>query len=204
MHAIGGILKRQVALRFTNPTTNSYKRLVPGWLTNNRSRLQPRATARPRSASPVYSRPSKKAKRIEFRCSDSSSCNPYLAFPQIRHGGSRLACRDKARPRPAARQGHLRPRSHRKNSSKVPRAPTSRRSAPARLRPTTVLAQGRRLYRRRHQHLDLGSSAKEVDAIRLRSASATSSACTGILIVISSSKASRKRERPVPLCLPVI
>ncbi|HYT90828.1 MAG TPA: type I glutamate--ammonia ligase [Gemmataceae bacterium] len=78
MYAIGGLLKHAPALcAITNPTTNSYKRLVPGY----EAPVNLAYSRRNRSASiriPVYS-PSPKAKRVEFRCPDGSS-NPYLAF----------------------------------------------------------------------------------------------------------------------------
>jgi len=78
MFAIGGLLKHAPAiLSFTNPTTNSYKRLVPGY----EAPVNLAYSQRNRSAScriPMYS-PSPKAKRVEFRCPDPS-CNPYLAF----------------------------------------------------------------------------------------------------------------------------
>ena len=78
MYAIGGLLKHAPALcAITNPTTNSYKRLVPGY----EAPVNLAYSRRNRSASiriPVYS-PSPKAKRLEFRCPDPS-CNPYLAF----------------------------------------------------------------------------------------------------------------------------
>ncbi len=106
MYAIGGILKHAPAvLAFTNPTTNSYKRLVPGY----EAPVNLAYSQRNRSAScriPMYS-PSPKAKRIEFRCPDPS-CNPYLAFSRHDDGGHR---RDPEQDRSgrAARQGHLRP-----------------------------------------------------------------------------------------------
>jgi len=78
MWAIGGLLRHAPALcAITNPTTNSYKRLVPGY----EAPVNLAYSRRNRSASiriPVYS-PSPKAKRLEFRCPDGSS-NPYLAF----------------------------------------------------------------------------------------------------------------------------
>jgi glutamine synthetase len=81
MHAIGGLLRHAPAvLAFTNPTTNSYKRLVPGY----EAPVNLAYSQRNRSAScriPMYS-PSPKAKRVEFRCPDPS-CNPYLAFAAI-------------------------------------------------------------------------------------------------------------------------
>jgi glutamine synthetase len=76
--AIGGILKHCSALcAFTNPTTNSYKRLVPGF----EAPVNLAYSSRNRSAAvriPMYSA-SPKAKRIEFRTPDPS-CNGYLAF----------------------------------------------------------------------------------------------------------------------------
>ncbi len=81
MHAIGGILKHAPALlAITSPTTNSYKRLVPGF----EAPVNLAYSRRNRSASiriPMLSS-SPKAKRIEFRCPDPS-CNPYLAFSAI-------------------------------------------------------------------------------------------------------------------------
>jgi glutamine synthetase len=81
LYAIGGILKHARAVcAFTNPTTNSYKRLVPGF----EAPVNLAYSSRNRSASvriPMYSG-SPKAKRIEFRTPDPS-CNGYLAFSAI-------------------------------------------------------------------------------------------------------------------------
>ena len=80
-HFVGGILRHAPSvLAFTNPTTNSYKRLVPGY----EAPVNLAYSQRNRSACcriPMYSQ-NPKNKRIEFRCPDPS-CNPYLAFSAI-------------------------------------------------------------------------------------------------------------------------
>src|SRR5438034_7719547 len=82
---IGGLLKHAPSLlAFTNPTVNSYKRLVPGY----EAPVNLVYSQRNRSAAvriPLYSK-SPKAKRIEFRCPDPS-CNPYLAFSALLMAG---------------------------------------------------------------------------------------------------------------------
>jgi glutamine synthetase len=85
MWYIGGILKHAPALAaFCNPTTNSYKRLVPGF----EAPVNLAYSARNRSASiriPMYS-PSPKAKRIEFRSPDPAA-NGYMAFAAMLMAG---------------------------------------------------------------------------------------------------------------------
>ncbi|MCX7717087.1 MAG: type I glutamate--ammonia ligase [Candidatus Sumerlaeaceae bacterium] len=85
LYFIGGLLKHAPAvLAFTSPTTNSYKRLVPGY----EAPVNLAYSQRNRSAAiriPMYS-PSEKAKRIEFRPPDPS-CNFYYAFSAILMAG---------------------------------------------------------------------------------------------------------------------
>ncbi|MGH9169358.1 MAG: type I glutamate--ammonia ligase [Acidimicrobiales bacterium] len=82
---IGGLLKHAKSiLAFAAPTTNSYKRLVPGY----EAPVNLVYSQRNRSAAcriPTYSK-SPKAKRVEFRCPDPS-CNPYIAFAAMLMAG---------------------------------------------------------------------------------------------------------------------
>lgn len=84
-HYIGGLLKHAASiLAFGAPTTNSYRRLVPGY----EAPVNLMYSARNRSAIvriPMYSS-SPKAKRVEFRAPDPS-CNPYLTFAALLMAG---------------------------------------------------------------------------------------------------------------------
>ncbi|MBI4546413.1 MAG: type I glutamate--ammonia ligase [Ignavibacteriae bacterium] len=85
LYFIGGLLKHAPALcAITNPTTNSYKRMVPGF----EAPVNLAYSQRNRSAAvriPMYSS-HPKTKRVEFRCPDPS-CNPYLAFAALLMAG---------------------------------------------------------------------------------------------------------------------
>lgn len=78
LHAVGGLLRHAPSvLAFAAPTSNSYRRLVPGF----EAPVNLVMSARNRSAAvriPMYNA-SPKAKRLEFRCPDPS-CNGYLTF----------------------------------------------------------------------------------------------------------------------------
>ena len=149
LNYIGGILKHAPALcAFVAPTTNSYKRLVPGF----EAPVNLAYSSRNRSAAvriPMYSS-SPKAKRIEVRFPDPS-CNGYLAFSAMLMAGldgieNRI---DPGEPLDkdiyALTPAEL---------SKVPSVPGSLEGALDALEQDHDLpAQGRRVHRRCHRHV---------------------------------------------------
>ena len=86
LNYIGGLIKHgQALMGLCAPTSNSYKRLIPGFEAPTILGL----SARNRTAAfrvPMYDPDNKAAKRVEFRSADGT-CNPYLAFPAMLMAG---------------------------------------------------------------------------------------------------------------------
>jgi glutamine synthetase len=150
LHYIGGLLKHARALAaICNPTTNSYKRLVPGF----EAPVNLAYSSRNRSAAiriPTYS-PSPKAKRAEFRSPDPS-CNPYLAFSAMLMAGLDGVERriDPGEPLDKDIYG-LTP----EELKDVPKMPGSLEEALGELKKDHEFPlKGRRLHRGRHRNLD--------------------------------------------------
>ena len=164
MHYIGGILKHAQALAaFTNPTTNSYQRLVPGF----EAPVNLAYSSRNRSAAiriPMYST-SPKAKRIEVRFPDPS-CNGYLAFAAMLMAGLD-GIENKIDPgEPLDKDIYaLSP----EELAEVPHhARLARRGAERPRGGPRVPPEGRRLHRGRDRHVDRLQADQEVDPLRLR------------------------------------
>ena len=117
---IGGLLKHAASLTaFANPTTNSFKRLVPGF----EAPVNLVYSQRNRSACvriPIYSK-SPKAKRLEYRVPDAA-CNPYLTFAAILMAGLDGVQNRIEPPRPVDRDLYDLPPEE---LAKVPQVPAS-------------------------------------------------------------------------------
>ncbi len=117
IYYIGGILKHAPALlALTSPTTNSFRRLVPGY----EAPVNIAYSQRNRSAIcriPVAR--SSKAKRVEFRAPDPS-CNPYLAFSAILMAGLDGVCNKIDPGEPQDRDLYELPAKEKKKIKQVP------------------------------------------------------------------------------------
>ena len=161
---IGGLLKHaRAVLAFAAPTTNSYKRLVPGY----EAPVNLVYSQRNRSAAcriPLYSQ-SPKAKRVEFRCPDPS-CNPYLAFSAMLMAGLDGVQNRIEPPDPVDKDLYDLPPEELSQGS--PGAGLTRRGA-GRARSRPRLLEGRRCVHRRPLETWIDyKRMNEVDAIRLR------------------------------------
>ncbi|MCL1840753.1 MAG: glutamine synthetase, partial [Propionibacteriaceae bacterium] len=160
---IGGVLQHAPALlALTNPTLNSYHRLVPGF----EAPVNLVYSARNRSACiriPITgSNP--KAKRIEFRCPDSS-CNPYLAFSAILLAGLDGIQNRIEPPEPVDKDLYeLPPEEH----ADIPQVPASLDEALAALRADNDFLQAGDAFTPDLIDTWIGLKQAEIDAIRLR------------------------------------
>ena len=161
---IGGLLAHAPSLlAFTNPTTNSYRRLVPGY----EAPINLVYSQRNRCACiriPLFSK-TPKAKRLEFRTPDPS-CNPYLAFAAMLMAGLD-GIKNKIEPPEPDRQGPVRPAARGEGEGQAgaglarggARQPGGRPRVPARRR---------RVHAGRHRDVDRVQADHELDAVRLR------------------------------------
>ena len=141
-HYIGGLLHHAPSLlAFTNPTVNSYHRLVPGY----EAPVNLVYSARNRSACiriPITGN-NPKAKRLEFRCPDSSG-NPYLAFAAMMMAGLDGIKNKIEPPAPIDKDLYELPPEEAANIPQVPAQP-GRGDRPARGGPR-LPARGRRVH----------------------------------------------------------
>ncbi len=178
---IGGLLAHAPAiLAFAAPTTNSYKRLVPGY----EAPVNLVYSQRNRSAAcriPLYSK-SPKAKRVEFRCPDPS-CNPYLAFSAILMAGLDGVQNKIEPPDPVDKDLYDLPPEE---LAQVPQVPGSLEESLAALEADNdFLTCRRRVHRRPHRDLD-----------RLQALSTRSSRSGSVPTRGSSCSTTTSRRRP--------
>jgi Uma2 family endonuclease len=150
MYAIGGLLKHARALcAFANPTTNSYKRLVPGFEAPTKlaySRRNRAAVIR----IPVHG-PGPRSRRIEYRCPDGAA-NPYLLFSAMLMAALDGIQTKTSPGEPLDKDIYDLPPEELDDVATTPRSLAPRSTPAGRPR---VPAAGRRLHPRRHRHLDL-------------------------------------------------
>ena len=159
---VGGLLAHAPALlAFCAPTTNSYRRLVPGY----EAPVNLVYSQRNRSACiriPMYSE-SPKAKRIEFRCPDAAA-NPYLAFSAMLMAGL-----DGIESGPRRRARRRTTTSSRRTAATSPQVPGSLAEALDALEADhEFLLEGRRLLEELIRTWIDYKRENEVDVVRLR------------------------------------
>jgi glutamine synthetase len=163
LHYIGGILKHAKALcGICNPTTNSYKRLVPGY----EAPVNLAYSARNRSAAiriPTFSE-NPKAKRIEYRPPDPAA-NPYLAFAALLMAGLDGVQNKIAPGEPMDKNLYeLPPQEH----ARIPQVPGSLSEALDALEADCDFLLKGDVFTSDFLEMWIGTKRKEADALRLR------------------------------------